>query len=155
MEDSPLMSLTTTEGVLVGHELAEWAGFTSGRIFVEKKDGTRFEFRFGKDSRGIVPKIGSIVSVQHSLGICPEIIKIDFVEKIELYKGTNSLLDSLLMGRSTGVAMIVLAAMGGGLTMILFGLLTGGRTPFSLVVFGLCGVSYIIIGYLVWVFTGE
>jgi len=64
MEDSPVLPLETTEGILTGHEVAEWAGFVSGKLIVKKKDGTRQEFRFGKESQGFIPKIGSLVSIQ-------------------------------------------------------------------------------------------
>lgn len=155
MDDSSLLQPMTTEGVVIGHELAEWAGFISGRVIIKKNDGTRVEFRFGKESQGTIPKIGSLVSIQHPVGIHPEVIKISFLGLRDIYKGNDSFLDSILMGRSSGVSLIVLAAIGGGLTMILIGLLSAGRTLPALVIFGLCGVLYVIIGYLLWIFTGE
>jgi hypothetical protein len=154
MEDSPLIPLTTTEGVLIGHELAEWAGFVSGKLIVKKNDGTRVEFRFGKDSRGTIPKIGSLVSIQHPSGILPEIYKISFLEQVDLYKSNDSFLDSILMGRSIGVLLLVLSAICGGLIIILAGILWDGRESHAVAIFGACGVVYIMIGYLVWNYTG-
>jgi len=155
MEDSPLLPLVTTEGILIGHELAEWAGFVSGKIIVKKNDGTRIEFRFGRESQGTIPKIGSLVSIQHPMGILPEISRITFLEQTDLYRGHDSFLDTLLMGRSVGVVLLVLAAILGGFTIILAGLFWDGRNSSALVIFGICGISYISIGYLVWNYTGD
>jgi len=152
MEDSPLI---ITEGILIGHELAEWAGFVSGKIIVQKNDGTRIEFRFGKESQGTIPKIGSLVSIQHPLGILPEISRISFLKQTDIYRGHDSLLDSILMGRSMGVVLLVLAAILGGLTIILVGLFWEGRDSAALSIFGICGASYMLIGYLIWNYTGD
>ncbi len=155
MEDTPQIPLTTTEGILIGHELAEWAGFVSGKIIVKKSDGTRKEFRFGKESQGTIPKIGSRVSIQHRQGILPEIQRITFLEQMDIYRGYDSFLDSLLMGRSVGVVLLVLAAILGGITVILAGLFWEGRNTPALAIFGICGASYMLIGYLVWNYTGD
>ena len=153
MENPTIISYPTTEGTLIGHELGEWAGFTAGRLIVERQDGIRVEFRFGKDSEGVIPAIGSIVSIQHSIGPLPEIININSLEDTDIYQRTDSFLDSILLSRSSGVMLLVLAAICSGLTMILVGFNSGELL--AQLILGTCGVSYMSIGYLLWYFTGE
>ncbi|MGY5871531.1 MAG: hypothetical protein RTV72_04725 [Candidatus Thorarchaeota archaeon] len=156
MENQNTLQSIITEGTLIGHELGEWAGFTSGKLVVKKKDGVRVEFRFGKQSHGIIPKIGSFVSIEHPSGNFPEITKITFIESSDIYKEeTDSFLDSLFLGKSNGVSLLVLTEVCVGFAMILFGLISGERNAHAPVIFGLCGIPHIIIGYLLWFYAGE
>lgn len=158
MDESAVPPSILTEGILIGHELGEWAGFKSGRLVVKKNDGMRIEFRFGKESRGKVPRIGSLVTIEHTSGYLPEIFTIECVTKkeISLYKdGAETFASSLFLGRSTGVNLLVLTEVITGIVVIMLGLLSGQTEQSAPLIFGLCGAPHIIIGYLIWYYSGE
>jgi hypothetical protein len=53
------------EGIVIMTEIGSWAGFQSGRITIKCENDNRIDFRYGKDSDGIIPEIGDFVSVQN------------------------------------------------------------------------------------------
>jgi hypothetical protein len=156
MENPSKVPSITTEGTLIGHELGQWAGFPSGKLIVQREDGLRVEFRFGKESQGTIPEIGSRLLIEHPLGYLPEIIRISFIERSDIYKEeADSFTDSLFFGKSNWVTFLVVTEVCVGLAMIILGLISGERSPSAPMIFGLCGIPHIIIGYLLWFYTGE
>ncbi|MFW9844921.1 MAG: hypothetical protein ACFFEV_10120 [Candidatus Thorarchaeota archaeon] len=147
-----------TTGILLGHEIGEWAGFKSGKLIVKMKDGNRKELRFSQRSSGGIPKIGSIVEIEHTVDIFPEILTIECIDddKSRLYKeGAQAYASTLFLGRSHGVNLLVFTLIFAGIATILLGLLSGATEAAAPLIFGLCGVPYIILGYLIWIYAGE
>lgn len=158
MEEGEVSSSMHTTGILLGHEIGEWAGFKSGKLIVKRADGIRKELRFGKESRGSIPKIGSLVEIEHSTDNFPEIFTIDCIAEYEntLNKDeAERFTSSLFLGRSTGVSVLVLTEILAGISVIFLGLLAGQTEQAAPLIYGLCGVPHIIIGYLLWYYTGE
>ncbi|MHA2026312.1 MAG: hypothetical protein ACW98U_10475 [Candidatus Thorarchaeota archaeon] len=158
MEDQTKIPLLVTTGILIGTEIGEWAGFSSGRLTVKRDDGERTEFRFGKESRGVIPKIGSLVAIEHTADVCPEILKIELVDGNggTLYKEAAEYYgSSLFLGKPNSIAVFVIIEVILGLWTILIGLTWGKTGSMAPLIIGLCGAPHIIIGYLLWNYTGE
>jgi hypothetical protein len=155
--ENPLAS-TITSGILIGHEIGEWAGFVSGRLTVKTKDGERADFHFGQESRGEIPKIGSLVEIEHNEGVFPKIDAITLVdgEDVGLYKETAEYFgSSLFLGKPKAIAVFVIIELLLGLWTIFTGLTWGKAATSKSVIFALCGMVHITIGYLVWNYFGE
>ena len=152
----PVTSTTiVTKGTLIGHVLGEWDGFTFGKLIIERLDGVRIEFRFGKESQGTIPRIGSLVTVEHTSGILPEISKLVLIEDSDDSRHRSCYAPSLILGRSVGVGLFVLADFTLGFVLILMGFMAHERYPLTSVIYVLCGVPHIAISYLLWYFTGD
>jgi hypothetical protein len=158
MKSENPLAATVTCGILIGSEIGEWAGFVSGRLTVQKKSGGRADFQFGKESRGEIPKIGSLVEIEHSESILPRIYEIRPLdeEDIGLYKDTaKSFESSLLLGKPKTIAVFVLIEVILGIWTIFTGLTWGKPGAPKSLIFALCGMVHITIGYLVWNYFGE
>lgn len=150
--------VTTTTGILIGLEIGEWAGFPSGRLVVRRNDGRRMEFRYGKESRGLIPKIGGLIAVEHTKGTFPEILKIEIITepKSNFYQDVSKGYDSsFLWGRPTGLVLIVFTEVIIGFLLVLVGLSERIAKPMAPVIYGLCGIPHIIIGYVLWYYGGQ
>ena len=158
MQDQTKMPLMVSSGILIGHEIGEWAGFTSGRLIVKRDDGERIDFLFGKESCGEIPKIGSLVAIEHTAGVRPEILKIELVDGKEstLYKEAAEYYgSSLFLGKPNAIAVFVIIEVILGLWIILLGLTRGEAGSMAPLILGLCGAPHIVIGYLLWNYAGE
>jgi len=152
------LSVTTTSGILIGKEIGEWAGFSSGRLIVKRNDGRRMEFRYGKESYGVIPKIGSLIVVEHTKGMVPEILKIELINesKSTFYQDISETCESsLFLGKPTSLLVFVFAEIIMGLLLVLIGLSAGPSKPMAPVIFGLCGIPHIVIGYVLWYYGGQ
>ena len=158
MEEGTVSPSMSTTGILLGHEIGEWAGFKSGKLIVKRPDGIRKEFRFGKESRGSIPKIGSIIEIEHTSDYFPEVLTIKCIDENEsrLYKeGAQAYASSLFLGRSHGVNLLVFTLAFAGISTIALGLMSGVTEDAAPLIFGICGIPYIILGYLIWLYAGE
>ncbi|MHA1948915.1 MAG: hypothetical protein ACXAAO_01490 [Candidatus Thorarchaeota archaeon] len=147
-----------TRGILLGHEIGDWAGFISGRLTVKKEDGTRVEFRLGKESLGVIPIIGSLIAIEHTTGALPEIVKLDLIndDRSTLYKDAAEVYSStLFLGKPNAVAVFAITEIIVGILMLLLGYQLGARNSLAPVIFGGCGVPHIFLGYLLWNYAGE
>ncbi len=158
MKSENPLAATITTGILIGHEIGEWAGFVSGRLTVKTKDGERIDLRFGKESRGEIPKIGSLVEIHHTMGCFPKIHAIRHVdgENVGLYKKTaKSFESSLFLGKPNVIAVFVIIEVILGFWAILTGLTWGNAGAAKSLIFALFGMIHITIGYLIWNYFGE
>ena len=158
MKEGAVSPSMVSTGILLGHEIGEWTGFKSGKLIVKRIDGNRKEFRFGKKSCGNIPKIGSIVEIEHTVDYFPEILTIKCIDENEsrLYKeGAQAYASSLFFGRSHGVNLLVFTLVFAGISTIALGVLSGTTEAAAPLIFGLCGLPYVILGYLIWIYAGE
>ena len=158
MQNKSPVGATTTSGILIREEIGEWAGFISGRLTVKTRDGERADFQFGRESRGEIPKIGSMVEIQHSEGILPRIHEIRLVngEDIGLYKEASKAFgSSLFLGKPKAIAVFVIIEMILALWTIFTGLTWGRAGTAKTMLFTICGMVHIGIGYLVWNYFGQ
>jgi len=149
---------TITIGTLIGLEIGEWAGFSSGRLIVKIDDGNRVEFRYGRESRGTIPKIGSLITIEHTRAMLPEILNIELISehKSTFYEDlSESYASSFFLGRPISLMGFVLAEGIIGFILILMGLLSGTSHRMAPIIFGLCGTPHIIIGYVLWYYGGQ
>ncbi len=149
---------TVTTGILIGHEIGEWAGVTFGRLILKKDDGERSELRLGRESLGEIPKIGSLIAVEHTKGTLPEILKIEIIKepKSTFHQAISKPYESsLFFAELNSLVMCVLTEVIIGLLVILMGLFSGLSDPMALIIFGLCGIPHIIIAYLIWNKGGQ
>ncbi|MFW9927217.1 MAG: hypothetical protein ACFFDM_10680 [Candidatus Thorarchaeota archaeon] len=157
MKTKNSIEATITSGILIGHEIGEWAGFVSGKLTIKKKDGERADFHFGRESRGMIPKIGSLVEIEHTGSVLPKIDEIKIIDEREdaLYKeSADSFRSSLLLGKPNVIAVFAMIEVILGLCTILIGLMLGEGGPAKSLFFALCGLPHLIIGYLIWNYVG-
>ncbi|MFW9768408.1 MAG: hypothetical protein ACFFF9_07940 [Candidatus Thorarchaeota archaeon] len=149
---------TITSGILIGHEIGEWAGFVSGRLTLKTISGERADFQFGKESRGEIPKIGSLVEIEHTRGILPRIHEISVVDggEVALYKEPSvSFGSSLFLGKPNVIAVFVIIEVILGLWAILIGFTWGKVSAAKSLIFSLFGLVHLSISYLIWNYVGE
>ncbi len=158
MTSSRSSSVVTTRGILLGHEISEWAGFKAGRIVVKAENEDRLYLHYSKDSLGEVPSIGCLVSIEHKTGPLPEIIRISTIDEsqIEIYKeGIESYEATLILGRPKGAVVIALVLIICGFWMVLIGLSMVALKPMAPYIFGGCGIPQIIIGLMLFEYSGK
>jgi len=158
MESQNPSKVTITTGILIGLEIGEWAGFTSGKLTVKEDDGGRIELRFGRESRGVIPEIGSLIEAEHTKGVFPEILNLEVISVPEstFYQDiSETYASSLFFAELNSLVTCVLTEVIIGFLVILMGLFWGLSNPMAPIIFGLCGIPHIIIGYMLWNYGGK
>jgi hypothetical protein len=148
-----------TNGVVIGLEIGSWAGFHSGRITImsEKKD--RIDFRYGKDSDGIIPKIGDFIRVVYTGEHVHEISTIRIIEDnqraFSQRHSTKSNTISLIFDRPKGAFAIIVSEVFVGIYLMMEGLLMGLTRPAAPVIFGSVGFVQLFLAWLIWEYTSR
>ncbi|MHA1909944.1 MAG: hypothetical protein ACW98Y_21810 [Candidatus Thorarchaeota archaeon] len=158
MKNHPAKSIQQTKGILLGHEIGEWAGFKAGPLTIRTEDGQKMNLRYGRESRGIVPPVGSRVSIEYTLGVLPEVLELSLVEEkgIEIYsEEAESYASTLLWGRPKGSVAIAVTEVLAGIWIILIGLSLGAAKEMAPYIFGIFGAPHIIIGLALWEYAGK
>ncbi len=155
MEELSISSPRVSEGILIGDELAYWAGFTSGKIIVQLNDGQRREFKIGKGTQGTIPPIGSLISINHTLGNFPEVIGLETLDSSKHMAIDNIHEPLLVLGRTIGVAILVLTDILLGFALIVMGLLYLDDGLLAPTIYVASGIPFVLLGYFLWFFTGD
>jgi len=158
MESRNPSTVAVTTGILIGLEIGEWAGFTSGRLTVKEDDGGRIELRFGRESHGVIPEIGSLIKAEYTKGVFSEILNLELVSAPEstFYQDISETHgSSLFFAELNSLVMCALTEVIIGLLVVLMGLFWGLSNPMAFIIFGLCGIPHIIIGYMLWNYGGK
>ena len=146
-------------GVVLGHNINEWAGFKAGRIILKTEDGTRQYVKFGKTSRGEIPPIGSCVRITYSGEVLLEVVDIKVLERdaVTIKDRANAYHEglSLIAGRPTNAVLIIISVILGGLCLILYGIIHSFEKPFALSIYGIAGLIYMGFGVALWNHLGE
>ncbi|MHA1905343.1 MAG: hypothetical protein ACW977_15420 [Candidatus Thorarchaeota archaeon] len=146
-------------GVVLGHNINEWAGFKAGRIILKSEDGIRQTVKYGKTSRGDIPPIGSFVRITCTGDVLLEVVDIEVLERdavtiseraIAYHEGL-----SLVAGRPVGGVLITISVILGGFCLILYGITYSFEKPLALSIYGLAGLIYIGFGVALWSYLGE
>ena len=146
-------------GVVLGHNINEWAGFKAGRIILKREDGIRQEVKFGKTSCGNIPPIGSYVRITYSGDVLLEVVNIEVLEKgaVTIKERANTYHEglSLIAGRPSNAVLIVITVIVGGFCLILLGIIHSFEKPFALPIYGITGLFFIGFGVILWNHLGE
>ncbi|MHA2230296.1 MAG: hypothetical protein ACXADL_13120 [Candidatus Thorarchaeota archaeon] len=146
-------------GVVLGHNINEWAGFKAGRIILKSEDGIRQTVKYGKTSRGDIPPIGSFVRITYTGDLLLEVVDIEVLERdvvtiseraIAYHEGL-----SLVAGRPVGGVLITISVILGGFYLILYGITYSFEKPLALSIYGIAGLIYIGFGVALWSYLGE
>ena len=146
-------------GVVLGHNINEWAGFKAGRIILKSDDGNRQYVKYGKTSRGDIPPIGALVRITYSGDVLLEVVDIEVLERdavtikeraIAYHEGLSS-----VAGRPANAVLIVISVILGGLCLILYGIAYSFEKPLALSIWGIAGLIYMVFGVALWTHLGE
>jgi hypothetical protein len=155
LEETQMIS---TSGVLIGHEIGEWSGFKAGNMTLKTSEGKRVTLRYGMDSEGDIPPIGSEIEVVHTPGSFPEIIRIGMNSKSrqKIYEDSvRQYENTLFFNRPKSAVVIALVEILAGLGLAFLGVLMMDSKPTALAIFTGCGIPHIIIGILLWEYAGK
>jgi hypothetical protein len=148
-----------TDGIVIGLEIGSWAGFHSGRITIMSENKNRIDFRYGKDSDGIIPKIGDFVRVVYTGENVHEISTIRIIEaNHETFSQrlpTKSSSISLIFGRPKGAFAIIVSEVFAGFYLIQMGLLMGLTRPAAPAIYGTVGFVQLVLAWLIWEYTSR
>ncbi len=155
--DSP--EVKKTEGIVIGLDFGEWAGFTSGKIILKIEGEDRADFHYGQNAKGIIPKIGDLVSIEY---MGSKLLEISNIEILDTNRETlservavqiNSM--NLILGHPKAAIVIVIVECLAGIWIILMGLVLGSSKPAAYLILGVVGFVQIFIGWLIWESTGK
>jgi len=152
------LSSIKVQGILLGHEIGEWAGFRAGTLNLELLTGERLTLRFGKESKGVIPPICSSVVIEYTPGILPEIvtIELDTAKFIDVYENSGLHYETtLFFNRPKALVVISLVEVFGGISLAVFGLLMASEKPIAPFIFAAFAIPHIIIAFLLWDYAGR
>ena len=147
-----------SEGILIGQEIGEWAGFRAGMLTIKTESDKRINLRYSINSEGDIPPIGSEVSVKYTSGPFPEIVQINVLDEArqEIYKQSITQYDnSLIFNRPRGAVIFTLVAILAGLSLTIWGCLLANEKPMAPLILGGCGIPQILLGILLWDYSGK
>ncbi len=156
---NPRIGKESVEGVVIGLEMTDWAGFNSGRILVTTDAGNRIEFRYGKDSTGDLPIIGDYVNIEYSGNVLLEIseIRISSAQRVTTSdrmskRATGS---NLIAGRPKGAAIFTISQILVAIALCIAGWITGITKHAAPYILGFVASFQICLAWLVWEHTAE
>lgn len=156
---NPRIGKESVEGVVIGLEMTDWAGFNSGRILVTTDAGNRIEFRYGKDSTGDLPSIGDYVDIEYSGKMLLEIseIRISSAQRVttsdRVSKRATGL--NLIAGRPKGAAIFTISQILVAIALCIAGWITGITKHAAPYILGFVASFQICLAWLVWEHTAE
>ncbi|MGY5876557.1 MAG: hypothetical protein RTU30_12485 [Candidatus Thorarchaeota archaeon] len=158
MDNHRINSTCITIGILLGHEIGEWAGFKAGPLTIRTEDGEKLHLRYGRETRGSVPPVGSHVSVEYTLGTLAEVVEITlFADDVsEFYKKSlQSYESTLLWGRPKGSVALAITEILAGIGIVLIGISLGATKAMAPFIMGIFGAPHVLIGLVLWEYAGR
>ena len=149
----------TTEGIVIGLDFGEWAGFTSGKIMLKMEGEKRADFHYGQHAQGVIPKIGDLVSIEYVGSKIFEVISLEVLDTNRVTVSERVAVQisglNLLFGHPKAAVIVVLAEVLAGIWIILMGLRLESSKPTGTLILGIVGFIQIFIGWLIWENTGK
>jgi len=146
-------------GTVIGLEMADWAGFKSGRIVLRTTSGIRNEFRYGRNSAGNLPEIGDQVDIEYFGSHLFEVSTIKILNHQRVTASdrarTYAAGLTLIAGRPKTAAVFSISETLVGIVLCIIGVITGVTKPAAPYIFGVVGVFQILLALIVWEYTRE
>jgi hypothetical protein len=146
-------------GTVIGLEMADWAGFKSGRILLTTASGMRHEFRYGRNSVGNLPEIGDQVEIEYTGSHLFEVSILRTLNDQSITISDRAITYAaglnLIAGRPKAAAVFSISETLVGIALCIIGVISGVMKPAAPYIFGIVGIFQICLAGIVWEYTKE